>query len=88
MWMRRNPTCRWRDRKRKRKGDEKMLDPKNLANGQEHYEKFRSRITKKPAVQYDYRDINGELFSCVKSSLEKCRAARDKWLEQRRKEQA
>ena len=32
-------------------------------------------------VQYDYRHpIDRELFSCVKPTLEECRAARDKWL--------
>ncbi|MFR9502735.1 MAG: DUF3873 family protein [Rikenellaceae bacterium] len=32
--------------------------------------------------QYDYR-INGELFSCVAPSLERCRAKRDLWLQGR-----
>ncbi|KAB3914764.1 DUF3873 domain-containing protein [Bacteroides uniformis] len=32
-------------------------------------------------VQYDYRHpIDRELFSCVKPTLDECRAARDKWL--------
>ena len=31
-------------------------------------------------VQYDYRHTDGELFACVKPSLDECRAARDKWL--------
>ena len=31
-------------------------------------------------VQYDYRHTDGELFSCVKPTLDECRAARDKWL--------
>lgn len=57
-----------------------MLDPKNLANGQEQYEKFRSNITRKTAVQYDYWHTNGELFSCVKPTLEACRQAKENWI--------
>lgn len=57
-----------------------MLDPKNLANGQEQYEKFRSNITRKTAAQYDYRHTNGELFSCVKPTLEACRQAKENWI--------
>ncbi len=50
-----------------------MLNPKNLANGQEQYETFRSNITRKTTVQYDYRHTDGELFSCVKPTLEASR---------------
>ncbi|WP_289751643.1 DUF3873 family protein, partial [uncultured Bacteroides sp.] len=36
---------------------------------------------KRTLVQYDYRHpIDRELFSCVKPTLDECRAARDKWL--------
>ena len=56
-----------------------MLNPKNLANGQEQHEAFKSSITRKTAVQYDYRHTDGELFSCVKPTLGACRAARDTW---------
>ena len=51
--------------------------------GTEKYEKFQSGFgrSKRILVQYDYRHpTNGELFSCVKPSLDECRAARDKWL--------
>ncbi len=50
--------------------------------GTEKYESFslgygrRSRTL----VQYDYRHTDGELFSCVKPTLDECRAERDKWL--------
>ena len=37
---------------------------------------FRGQIY----YQYDYRHTDGELFSCVKPTLDECRAARDKWL--------
>lgn len=49
----------------------------------EKYEKYRMKIGHKVRTmyQYDFRDTaSGELFSCVKPTLEECRAARDKWL--------
>lgn len=57
-----------------------MLNPTVCANGQEQYEKFRDRSTKKTRYQYDYRHTDGELFSCIKLTLEACREARDTWL--------
>lgn len=60
-----------------------MLDPKNLSNGGEQYEKFKRRLSSRKSktfVQYDYRDTDGELFSTVKPTLDACRAARDEWL--------
>ena len=62
-----------------------MLSPQNLAPGCEQKEEYTSRIRRKPEtlVQYDYRHTDGELFSCVKRTLEDCRAARDRWLKNR-----
>ena len=37
---------------------------------------FRGQIY----YQYDYRHTDGELFSCVKPTLDECRTAREKWL--------
>lgn len=48
--------------------------------GQEQYEKFKSRVNKKSYVMYDYRNSEGQLFSCVGPTLEQCRAERDAWL--------
>ena len=50
--------------------------------GTEKYEKFQTGIgrRKRTLVQYDSRHTDGELFSCVKPTLEECRATRDKWL--------
>lgn len=50
--------------------------------GTENYENFQTGIgrRKRTLVQYDYRHTDGELFSCVKHTLDECRAARDKWL--------
>lgn len=47
--------------------------------GKENYETFRDRRTKKTFYQYDYRDGFGQLFTCVRPTLEACRAARDEW---------
>jgi len=60
-----------------------MLDPLNLENGKEQYENYISRIAKKPYVQYDYRHIDGELFSCIANNLDEARGKRDKWLERK-----
>ena len=59
----------------------------NVEKGQEDYQEFYSRVTKKNLVQYDYRHTDGELFSTVKKSLDECRTARDKWLESKRKKE-
>jgi hypothetical protein len=49
-------------------------------NGTENYEQFYSSIAKKQLFQYDFRTKDGELFSCVSTSIEKCREKRDYWL--------
>lgn len=46
--------------------------------GQEQYEPFK--MNGKQFIQYDYRHTDGELFSCVKRTLELCRDSRDIWL--------
>ena len=33
--------------------------------------------------QYDYRHLNGELFSTLRKTLEQCRQERDKWLQKK-----
>ena len=50
--------------------------------GTEKYEQFQMGVgrRKRTLVQYDYRHTDGEPFSCVKPTLDECRAARDKWL--------
>jgi hypothetical protein len=68
------------------KGGDTMLHPQNIGPGQEQYEMFtspgRAGGNGKKHCQYDYRDVDGELFSCVAASLEaareKCRAWREK----------
>lgn len=59
-----------------------MLNPKNLLPGEEQQEVFFSGVgrRRKKMVQYDYRAADGELFSCVRLSLEACRRARNEWL--------
>ena len=34
-------------------------------------------------VQYDYRDYDGKLFTIVRTTLDECRAVRDKWLHEK-----
>lgn len=34
--------------------------------------------------QYDYRHTNGELFSCMETSLERCRTRRNEWLKKQK----
>jgi hypothetical protein len=50
--------------------------------GTEGFTKFYTYVNRKQVAcyQYDYRDIDGELFSCVRHSLDTCRALRDAWL--------
>ena len=53
--------------------------------GTEKYESFKGGFGRKrrTLVQYDYRHTDGELFSCVKPTLEECRAERDRWLDKK-----
>ena len=59
--------------------------------GTEKYESFQMSIGRKRRtfvhgrkrrtfVQYDYRHTDGELFSCVKPTLDECRRLRDEWI--------
>lgn len=49
--------------------------------GEERFEYFTGAARpRRRLCQYDYRASNGELFSCVRPTLEDCRNARDAWL--------
>lgn len=50
--------------------------------GTEKYESFQIGFGRKrrTLVQYDYRHTDGELFSCVKPTLEECRRLRNEWI--------
>jgi hypothetical protein len=65
-----------------------MLDPKNLIPGHEQYEIFHAPSRRGKSgperCQYDYRDRDGELFSCVAVSLEAAREKREAWVTARR----
>lgn len=50
----------------------------NCGAGSENYTTFKNRG--KVYYQYDYRTKDGELFSCVASSLDACRDKRDTWI--------
>lgn len=56
------------------------LNPEHLKPGEEQHEGYCSDVLRRGLVQYDFRDLDGELFSCVKPTLERCRQARDHWL--------
>ena len=49
------------------------------ATGQENYEHFEARRGKW-FYQYDYRHTDGELFSVVLPTLDKCMEQRDEWV--------
>lgn len=50
---------------------------------QEQYESFDHPFRKGiKLVQYDFRHESGELFSCVRHTLERCRAACAVWMVQ------
>jgi len=53
------------------------------AKGQENYTTYSpSHRPNQLFYQYDYRHTDGCLFSCVSTTLEKCREKRDNWLSQ------
>ena len=54
--------------------------------GIEQYEVFytRYRTGRKKHYQYDYRNTDGELFSCVADTLKECRQRRDEWLNKKK----
>lgn len=53
--------------------------------GQEQYEKFKTRVGRKVITryQYDYRHIDGDLFSTVAKTPEDARKERDEWLKRK-----
>lgn len=62
-----------------------MRLPLFLERGKEQYQAFKDK-RRGQLYQYDYRDMLGELFSCVKPTLEECRKAKDEWLKRRKME--
>lgn len=56
--------------------------------GTEQYEVFYTgyRTRRKKHYQYDYRHTNGELYSCVASTLKECTQRRDEWLSKRNRQ--
>ena len=63
-------------------GTEKYESFQMSMAGTEKYESFQMSIGRKRRtfVQYDYRHTDGELFSCVKPTLDECRRLRDEWI--------
>ena len=50
----------------------------------EKYEKYKD-YKKRDMIQYEYRRHDGELFTCVGSTIENCRTKKDKWLIEKQK---
>ena len=53
--------------------------------GKESYETFYSSSTKSNFVQYDFRDIDGELFSTIALDLDFARKMKNIWLQKKQK---
>jgi hypothetical protein len=47
----------------------------------ENFEHFWSEISNREMVQYDFRDTDGQLFSCIAPTLTEARNRRIKWIE-------
>jgi len=60
-----------------------MSDPSLIKSGEEYYISYRSRITKNVLIQYDYRNLDGELFSCIANDVEEARQKKDEWLKKK-----
>jgi len=56
------------------------MNAENLRNGQEQYDTYYSHVMRKELIQYEYRHIDGDLFSCVAPTLEACIQKRTQWL--------
>jgi hypothetical protein len=58
------------------------MDAADCMRGQENYEKFTGNTgyRKKVMYHYDYRTLDGVLFSTIKPTLNECRKVRDQWL--------
>jgi hypothetical protein len=54
-------------------------DSSNCLPGKEQYQFFK--YDSGGAFQYEYRAIDGELFTTVRNSLHACRAEKDIWLQ-------
>ncbi|GHV39405.1 hypothetical protein FACS1894187_19340 [Synergistales bacterium] len=49
-----------------------------VAPGQEQYKEFTQG--KRTYIQYDFRALDGELFSCTAPTLSKAREKKNEWL--------
>lgn len=55
-----------------------MTNAKKLQKGCERFETLEKR--RRRFYTYEYRAIDGTLFSCEAGSLDACRAKRDRWI--------
>lgn len=56
------------------------LSPAYLQNGEEQWEPYFSQVLNRQRIQYDFRDHEGHLFSCISDTVDECRRRRDKWV--------
>ena len=58
-----------------------MLNLKSLENGQERYRRFINMDHNNDImVRYEYKSLDGRLFSTVKKSVEICKMFKYEWL--------
>jgi hypothetical protein len=60
------------------------LNSQDVKRGGEQHEYFTSARGDR-RVQYDYRAIDGALFTCTAATLDRARAKKDRWLRSREK---
>ncbi|KAA6304662.1 hypothetical protein EZS27_043690, partial [termite gut metagenome] len=52
--------------------------------GEENYSRFCAGAFRGTIYyQYDYRHLNGDLFTTISQTLDECREKRDKWVQQK-----
>lgn len=56
-----------------------MIDMNELQPGCEQMQNFKDHRGK-DRIQYDYRDFDGQVFSCIAGNQEECVARKDAWL--------
>lgn len=59
------------------------LDANRLSPGESQDQEFVSAVNKRTYIQYDYRDKDGELFSCVRRDIVECIRMRNDWLDRK-----
>jgi hypothetical protein len=61
-----------------------MEPPKNP--GEETWETYFSKVLRKNLTEYNFRDMDGDLFTTVAPTLREARRRRDQWLRENRED--